>query len=137
MLASVRAMFAGIVDYAGMFPPAKLPLEQAIRNYARYRGEPESWMLGRFVCPASSLASLSPYVDELFSTGSRLSISALSTGGDTVRDFLSGLASDLKALREFRGRHGRRAIVDTYEVRLPLDLVNPAADGKDLRTVIY
>ena len=76
MLASVRAMFAGIVDYAGMFPPANLPLEQAIRNYARYRQEPESWMLGRFVCPAEQLAELSPFVDELFRDGPPLAVAA-------------------------------------------------------------
>ena len=55
MLPSVRAFFAGILDYAGLFPPAQLPLDEAIRNYARYRTEPESWLLGRFVCPANLL----------------------------------------------------------------------------------
>jgi hypothetical protein len=50
---SLRALMAGAIDYAGLFPPAKLPMDQAIRNYARYRQEPESWMLGRFVCPAA------------------------------------------------------------------------------------
>src|SRR5690349_15034208 len=137
MLESVRAMFSGIVDYAGMFPPAQLPLEQAIRNYARYRTEPESWMLGRFVCPAARLAELSPYIEELVITEPKVIISALGKGDNTLAEFLSGLASDLNALRGFHRRHGERALVDTYEVRLPLDLVNPADEGKDLRTVIY
>jgi hypothetical protein len=32
MSAGLRALLTGIVDYAGLFPPAKLPLDQAIRN---------------------------------------------------------------------------------------------------------
>src|SRR5947208_8081320 len=58
MLPSVRAFFTGILDYAGLFPPAQLPLDEAVRNYARYRTEPESWLLGRFVCPGNLLPNL-------------------------------------------------------------------------------
>ena len=34
MRASLRALLSEIVDYAGLFPPAGLPLDKAIRNYA-------------------------------------------------------------------------------------------------------
>src|SRR5436305_3553099 len=61
MLPSVRAFLAGIIDYAGLFPPAQLPLDEAIRRYARYRTEPESWMMGRFVCPLSLVPDLISY----------------------------------------------------------------------------
>src|SRR5438445_13553439 len=61
MRRSLRALLEGVIDYAGLFPPAKLPMEQAIRNYARYRREQEGWMLGRFLCPASRLAELAPF----------------------------------------------------------------------------
>jgi hypothetical protein len=43
------------VDYAGLFPPAKLDLQQAMTNYAHYCMAAERWMLGRFVLPASQL----------------------------------------------------------------------------------
>ena len=72
MLPSVRAFLSGIIDYAGLFPPARLPLDEAIWNYARYRTEQESWMLGRFVIPAASLGELDSHV-HLFSARSPLS----------------------------------------------------------------
>ena len=84
MNASLRALVAGIVDYAGLFPPAKLPLDQAMRHYARYRTEAEAWMLGRFVCPAVRLGELAPHVEELFTSGPPLSISALGRGGSAA-----------------------------------------------------
>jgi hypothetical protein len=119
MFASVRAMFSGIVDYAGMFPPAQLPLEQAIHNYARYRTEPESWMLGRFVCPAARLEELSPFVEELFREGPPLAISALGRPSSEIEEFSHLLADDIAAIVTFRSRHGQRVVVDVFENRLP------------------
>jgi hypothetical protein len=58
MLASVKALFSAIVDYAGLFPPAQLSLETAMANYVQYRASPHAWMLGRFVLPVSRLETL-------------------------------------------------------------------------------
>jgi hypothetical protein len=40
-----------LIDYAGLFPPAALSMEEAVRNYARYREGEHAWMLGKFVVP--------------------------------------------------------------------------------------
>lgn len=125
MRASLRALLTGIIDYAGLFPPAKLPMEPAIRNCARYRSEPEAWMLGRFICPAARLAELSPFVEELFASGAPLGVSALGRGGDTAEAFRAGLTADLQAIAEFRARHGSRVVVDVLEVKLPADIFRP------------
>ena len=53
-----RALLSGIVDYAGLFPPAGLDMATAVRNYADYRDDDASWMLGRFVAPAAKLDEL-------------------------------------------------------------------------------
>jgi hypothetical protein len=50
---SAEALFAHLIDYAGLFPPAALPIAEAVRNYAAYRAGDESWMLGRFVVTAA------------------------------------------------------------------------------------
>lgn len=52
---AARVLLDGIVDYAGLFPPAALHMRDAVRHYARYRGGEAGWMLGRLVCPASAL----------------------------------------------------------------------------------
>jgi hypothetical protein len=54
--ASVRAAFAALIDYAGLFPPAKLPMAQARAEYESARARPQAWMLGRFIVPATLLA---------------------------------------------------------------------------------
>jgi len=118
MTASLRALLANIIDYAGMFPPAQLPMDEAIRNYARYRTEPESWMLGRFICPAARLNELSPYVDELFRLP--LPIVALGRGGNVEASIVEGLRQDFVEIDLFRARHGNRVSVDVFETKLPL-----------------
>lgn len=56
-LASVRTAFTGLIDYAGLFPPAELPLAQARSKYEAARLGPYAWMLGRFIVPASQLTA--------------------------------------------------------------------------------
>ena len=58
MLTSVKALLSSVVDYAGLFTPAKLDMEEAMSNYARYQTTPYSWMLGHFVVPVSRLGEL-------------------------------------------------------------------------------
>lgn len=52
MKQSIRVLLDTLIDYAGTFPPASLSLDEAMRNYDRYRQGPYSWALGRFVVQA-------------------------------------------------------------------------------------
>ncbi len=61
------AFLSSLIDYAGLFPPATLPMAEAVENYHRYRRGPDSWMLGRFILGCShadafrtALASVPP-----------------------------------------------------------------------------
>jgi hypothetical protein len=54
---SVRALLEGILDYAGLFPPAQLPLAEALRNYREYRAHRHGWMLARLVLPLQKIES--------------------------------------------------------------------------------
>jgi hypothetical protein len=62
MEASFRNFLTGLIDYAGLFPPASLDIETALGNYAAYLGGEEGWMLGRCIVPALHLhhAALHP-----------------------------------------------------------------------------
>lgn len=54
-MTSFRSLLASLIDYAGLFPPASLTMEEAVKNYVRYRSSPQAWMLGRFIVPAARL----------------------------------------------------------------------------------
>ncbi|HYH90912.1 MAG TPA: hypothetical protein VEX67_16895 [Solirubrobacteraceae bacterium] len=47
-----------LIDHAPLFPPASLGMGAAVAEDARARASEHSWMLARFVCPASRLTEL-------------------------------------------------------------------------------
>jgi hypothetical protein len=116
MTGALRALLAGLIDYAGMFPPAKLPLPEALRNYLRYRAGPEAWMLGRFICPAARLAELAPFHDEI-GADRPLVVAALGRSGDTFGPYPEFL-QDLSDILECTDRHNWRIVIDVLESRL-------------------
>ena len=52
------ALLSRLIDHAPLFPPASLPLPDAIAEDARARESRAAFMLGRFVCPATWLDEL-------------------------------------------------------------------------------
>jgi hypothetical protein len=44
-----RALLAGLWDYAGVFPPAELPLDEALVEWRRIRASDEAWLTNRLV----------------------------------------------------------------------------------------
>ncbi|HEY8409198.1 MAG TPA: hypothetical protein VIK66_14560 [Gaiellaceae bacterium] len=46
-----RALLTGLFDHAAMFPPASLPLDEALAEDDRARASQHAWLLGRFVVP--------------------------------------------------------------------------------------
>jgi hypothetical protein len=53
--ATTRAVLEGLVDYAGLFPPAGLGMAETVLNFARYQRRDDHWALGRLVVPAGRL----------------------------------------------------------------------------------
>ncbi len=54
-MSAVEALLGRIVDYAGLFPPAGLDMEAAVRNYQDALASENGRMLGTFVVPAARL----------------------------------------------------------------------------------
>jgi hypothetical protein len=114
-------MLNGIIDYAGLFPPARLDMSEAFTRFISHRSGRDGWMLSRYVCPAPRLSELGPLLGRLHDGDPPVRISVLGRGGATTEGFVSGVTADLEDMDRFRSVHGDRAIVDQYEVRLPDD----------------
>lgn len=64
---ALRAFLEGFIDYAGIYPPAKLPLSKAVENYRQYSACEFAWMLRYFVLGKSELSQLNGEFDSRFS----------------------------------------------------------------------
>lgn len=105
---SFVVLLRGVVDYAGLFPPAALSMRDAVRNYAEYRASKDVWMLGRFIVPAARLAEFeSESASLLPKDSSPWKLSALA--GTNVDE-------DVNAIHTFNARH-IGATVDTLEMK--------------------
>lgn len=115
--ASATALLTGVVDYAGLFPPAALAMADAVAEYHAARAEGHAWMLGRFVVPAARLQELAAALTALPAGRPEWRVSAI------VRD---GSDGDVAAIAEFNNALSRHhARVDAVEAK-------PAAlDGID------
>ena len=86
---SVKILLSEIVDYAGLFPPSKLSMPDAVINYAKYKNSNYSWMLGRFICPVGRLNEFLATAKDFFSRDSqsvwKLSVLAGNDIFETIR----------------------------------------------------
>jgi hypothetical protein len=119
MHASVRAFLNQIIDYAGLFPPAKLPLDAALMEYLHLKkASPYRWMLGEFVCPAARLAELLPLA-QAHEGAALLQVTALGQQTSTVEDFLLQFETAIKAILQFRQAWRSEAVIDAIEIPVP------------------
>jgi hypothetical protein len=133
MQPSLCTLLTGILDYAGLFPPAKLPLDKALSNYSRYLQEDDPWLLGRFVLQATRLGELRPFMSRLFACGPPLGLSALGRGGNSAAEFIEGFTLDLEAIASCRAELGDRVDVSVLETRVPVgpDMVDAIKELAD------
>lgn len=135
MKASLQAFLKGIIDYAGLFPPADLSLDTSIQNYSKYRKSEDAWMLSRFIIPASRLSELEPYKEVLFGEGEPFAFSVLGKGTETISEYFDHLADVEQEIEQFHRTQGDRVTTDILEIKLPREAV-VANDGK-LLTEVY
>ena len=114
-----HALFEGIIDYAGLFPPAELGMEDAFSRYLEHRRSKKGWMLARFVCPAGRLGELDALIDAGAQDASSIAVAVLGKGGATLNNFVEAVEADAALIRGFVARHKGRVSADVYEVKLP------------------
>jgi hypothetical protein len=131
-LASVRALLAGAVDFAGLFPPANLDLTRAIGEYLSIRATDERWALGRFVIPVAALAELARSLHQgRFLPDGPVPISLAAVTGAVLPD-------DIRIIERFNRECAGAVAVEAVEVKAPtLDAVRHALVALPARWTRY
>jgi hypothetical protein len=116
---SLRALLSGVVDYAGLFPPAELDMQTTVRNYADHLAGDAAWMLGRLVVPAGRLDELEAHTQGLLPTQEDAEPWPLSAAVSPAGD--PKLEADLQRIRAFNEAHASAAeglaTIRTIELR--------------------
>ena len=107
--ATLHALLAGAIDYAGLFPPAGLVMRDAVARYADYRAAAEAWALGRFVLPLSRVDELAAAKREVGAHAQSWRLSVIL--GDNP-------AHDGARIRAFNATHPGSLLIDSAEIKL-------------------
>jgi hypothetical protein len=118
----VRAFLGELIDHAPLFPPAALPMPEALAAHERAESGAHFWMLGRFAVSASRLPALMASLDRDDAPGP-LPV-ALILDGDPDDDVRVAGA----LLRE----HGGRIDVESVEARGPAERLARAFESDAL-----
>jgi hypothetical protein len=119
--ASLQALLAESIDYAGMFPPCSLALEPALRNQAQYIRSDDAWMLNTFVLPViqfDSAKQLLPQFDPLHP----LRVSALGPKTENATAFREAFEETEAAIRLLAAHNVDLVSVNQLEMWLPPDI---------------
>ncbi|MCB0331740.1 MAG: hypothetical protein KDD70_18855, partial [Bdellovibrionales bacterium] len=108
---TAKEFFSGLVDYAGLFPPAALSLGESIANYRQYLDRADSWILKRFILTTGHFEKLNEALLAPFSDTKILDVSLVS------RDLLH----DLQVVREKIKLHNGRVEIGAVETVLSLE----------------
>jgi hypothetical protein len=114
-----RSFMSGLVDYAGLFPPASLAMAPAVNSYAVYRAVAESWMLGRFICPAARLGELAGCLPEDFAQGGAWELSVLVGDGRDPAAALASVPTQARAVAAIEGLFPGKVKAAALETPIP------------------
>lgn len=94
-MSAAQALLARIVDYAGLFPPAALTMDAAVRQYQEYLDSEHAWMLGNFVLTAGRLEEFRQSFEKICCREQEAPWTlSVVCGGD--------LANDVRAIEDFQ-----------------------------------
>ncbi len=126
MIRTIETLMTGLIDYAGLFPPSKLPMETAVENYAKYlRGEHERF-LSRFICTATRLEELSKHAAVVmpgtYATSGYRENADMQDPWQISAVIVGDLEENLDAIYKFNEHHDKEehglAMVDVIEMRI-------------------
>jgi hypothetical protein len=122
---AIRTLLAGAIDYAGLFPPASLSMDEAVQNYAVYRQSADSWALGRFVLPVARLDEFRDHAGQWLTSSAsspwRLAVLAGTGGADDWR-LAEDSAYSGAVVEAFELRAGTAEEIRAAAARLPAHL---------------
>ncbi|MHC4975145.1 MAG: hypothetical protein ACYTF7_00905 [Planctomycetota bacterium] len=119
VMTPIQSLMAGLIDYAGLFPPAKLDMGPTVSNYAEYLASDEEWMLGRLIVPVSRLDEFERAASGLIPTDADAMPWRISALLPPIAD--ADLDSLFGQIDAFNARHlvvsSGLAVIDTIEIR--------------------
>jgi hypothetical protein len=118
MSGGLRALLEGVIDYAGLFPPAKLPLPEAVTEFLGIIEGPDKWIVDRFACSTGKLADLAieltEHPEEPF-----VPVAVIGGQHPDHKHWKHGIEHDGSEMLKFQRSVENHAEIQAFEIRVP------------------
>ncbi len=135
MKTSLRPFLSHIVDYAGLYPPSELPLEEAFRKYLSHIEQKESWMLSKFVVGTGLLRDLITLIDAEPESPSPFKITLVGAASDDLDSFKKVIDNTVSVIKNALASTEKKIRVSTLEIKVPLACLKEE-NSSDLQAAI-
>lgn len=108
MMVAMESLLAGLIDYAGLYPPAALDMHTALRNYIHYSRSRHASALGRFLVDVNVLTELREVAGD---AAGHLRLSVIASP-ITDRDILAGLLHEGLTIDSVEIKTGRPSEIE-------------------------
>lgn len=124
---ALRALMSRSLDYAGLFPPAKLPLNDAVKEFDAIRQDPHEWFHVRFVLPAARTGDFAQEARLQLAAASETHrpwhLTALLRSGQSIRESLELMRTECVLLKGLLDSHPGSLVLDSFETPLPEEIL--------------
>ena len=128
------ALLGRLIDHAALFPPASLPMDEALAADRRVRAGEHAWIVDRFICPASRLHELHddpPRLSVVHDGDPTADVRALPVELVEARCAAEAVAETYERIRRLFG-HDVRVFLE-LPLDAPLDQLRAAGVGAKVR----
>jgi len=132
---SLKLFLTKLIDYAGLFPPAKLQLKPALNNYNNDIKCSDKWMLSQFILPLSILNNITEKMMDGFNQNFPLKLSLLSNDLDLNIDQLFLFKDKFGEKVEFSGLESK--ILDIHSFHTILEKTNEVQNKNQLNMASF
>lgn len=119
MTESLRRLLQNPIDYAGLFPPASLSMQDALQEYGKAMDGEDEWIVNRFVCPVGRLTECQDVLKQALSTDGEPAWIDLAVVGTPLTGAGMATESIQKDMAVVKSAFAF-ADISTFEIKVPL-----------------
>lgn len=132
MKKSLETYLSGILDFAGLYPPANFSLEESFHKYVEHNQSSNSWMLAKFVVGSNLLEPLVKLINEDKNAPSPFNITVVATPSSDLTEFKQVVTNVVKQIAHTYSLANKEIRIPTLEIKLPEESLY----GSDNRALI-
>lgn len=124
---SLNIFMRSLLDYAGLFPPESLNLQDSIINYINYQNHNQKNWLGKFILPANKIIETTSILSNknIFSTiKNKIPLSIILTGCEKLDEFYNVLIQDIKNIENLENQFNEVIKIDSFEILPSKEIIN-------------